>query len=54
MRQMSGAQEQWNRMKQQLELKQHELGLIRQRLQQTTHHLQQEELETIKQNIGND
>lgn len=49
---MSSVQQQWSNAKQQLELRQHELGLVRQRVQNTVHHQQQEEIENIKQNIG--
>ncbi|KAK9888184.1 hypothetical protein WA026_000453 [Henosepilachna vigintioctopunctata] len=38
-------------LKQQFELKRHELSLIKQRMQQTEHHRQQEEIEKLKKQI---
>ncbi|KAJ8926989.1 hypothetical protein NQ314_020550, partial [Rhamnusium bicolor] len=49
--QMSGTQERYTSMKQRLDLSRHELNLIRQRLQQTTHHRQQEEINNLKMQI---
>lgn len=42
----------YNSLKQKLELRQHEMEMIRQRLQQTTHHQYQQEFETLKKNIS--
>ncbi|KAK5648752.1 hypothetical protein RI129_003644 [Pyrocoelia pectoralis] len=50
-RQKSGTQEQYASLKQQLEIKQHELTLLQQCLQQTTHHQRQQEVNDIEQSI---
>lgn len=49
---MSGDQDKFNSMKQKLELARHELNLVNQRLKQTTHHIQQEEINQLKTEIG--
>lgn len=49
---MSDDQDKFNSVKQKLELARHELNLIRQRLKQTTHHRQQEEINQLKTEIG--
>lgn len=50
--QLSGIQENYNTVKRQLDLTRHELNLIKQRLQQSTHHRQQEEVNNLKIQIG--
>lgn len=49
---MQNNQSQYTQLKQKLELKQHELRLIEQRLQQTEHHRQQEEVNNLKKQMG--
>ncbi|KAF5292378.1 hypothetical protein FQA39_LY03412 [Lamprigera yunnana] len=50
-KQMTKFEEQWTSNKQTLELKQHELQLLEQRLHQTTHHQQHQEIINIKKCI---
>lgn len=52
MGQMSGAQEQYNSIKNKLDIQTHELNLIRQRLLSTTFARQQDELDGLKTEIG--
>lgn len=49
---MNGAQEQYNAIKYKLDMAQHELNLIKQRLMNTTFARQQEEVESLKTQIG--
>lgn len=49
---MSADQDSYNTIKQKLELARHELNLVKQRFQQTTHHRQQEEVAQLKTEIG--
>ncbi|KAF2898921.1 hypothetical protein ILUMI_07253, partial [Ignelater luminosus] len=51
-RRISSIQQKWSNTKQQLKLRQHELGLVKQRVQNTAKHQQQEETENIKKNIA--
>lgn len=51
-KQMMNYQTQYNQLKQKLEFKQHELKLIEQRLQQTEHHRQQEEVNDLVKQMG--
>lgn len=46
-RQVVGVAEQWNNLSQQLELRQHELEMIKNRLKQTLHHQLREEVENL-------
>lgn len=48
----SATHQQFMTLNERYELRQHELGLLRQRLQQTTHHQQQEEIQRLTQTIG--
>lgn len=50
--QMSATHQQFTTLNERYELRQHELGLLQQRLQQTTHHQQQEEIQRLAQTIG--
>lgn len=50
--QLSNIQEQYNSMKQRLDLSRQELNLLKQKLQHTTHHRQQEEVNNLKSQIG--
>lgn len=52
LQQLINIQEKYNSMKQRLDLSRHELNLVKQRLQQTTHHRQQEEVNNLKFQIG--
>lgn len=52
MKQMSVVQEKWINFKNQLELKRHELSLVQKRLQQTSHHQLQEEIDRLKSTIA--
>ncbi|CAH1162979.1 unnamed protein product [Phaedon cochleariae] len=49
--QLSRVQENYNSLKERLDLNRHELNLLKQRLQQTTHHRQQEEVDNLKTQI---
>lgn len=48
-RKISEVAEQWNNLSQQLELRQHELEMIRNRLKQTLHHQLREEVDRLKE-----
>lgn len=52
LRQLSGIQESYNATKHQLDMAKHEMDLVKRRLQHTTQHRQQEEVNEIKQKIG--
>lgn len=51
-KQMSSVQEKYINFKNQLELKRHELSMIQKRLQQTSHHQLQEEVDKLKTTIA--
>ena len=48
----ASSSDRYAQLKQQLELKQHELGLVRDRLQQTTHAQLQTEVQQMETQIG--
>lgn len=49
---MSRDEDSYNSMKQKLEIARHELNLAKQRLQQTSHHRQLQEVNELKTEIG--
>uniref|UniRef100_A0A6P7FG53 Structural maintenance of chromosomes protein n=2 Tax=Diabrotica virgifera virgifera TaxID=50390 RepID=A0A6P7FG53_DIAVI len=51
--QLSGQEENYNSLKQKLDLAHHKLNLVQQKLQRTTHHREQEEINNLKLQIEN-